>query len=74
MEKNPGPEKPTDMQIVLFISGHIMEPCKDEKGNNIRDFYMREAQRYLDENVITEPIARKTLKDIIDVYSKKTEK
>lgn len=69
LEKKEGASM-TDMEIVVFISGHIMDPCKDARGNNIRKFYLREAQRYLDENVITEPNSRKTLEQIINIYSR----
>lgn len=60
----------TDMEIVLSISTHIAEPCKDAKGNDIRQFYLTEAKRYLKENIVTDPNARETLEKIIKIYSR----
>ena len=68
MEKKP---EPSDMEIVLEISEHIAKPCEDGEGHNIRDFYLREAQRYLDKNIIKQPKAREALEAIIKIYSRK---
>jgi len=33
------------MELTLFLIRHIENPCKDLDGNNIRNFYIREAKR-----------------------------
>jgi len=38
-------KKATDMELTLFLIRHIENPCKDLDGNNIRNFYIREAKR-----------------------------
>ncbi len=47
-------ETATDIEHALFLVKHIINPCEDMNGNNIRDFYIREAERsietYTDEN------------------------
>ena len=66
--ENP-PEKPkaSDMEIVLWISGHIMEPCGDSEGKDVlRKFYLQEAKEFLDK--LTDPEAKKLLQNIIDLF------
>jgi hypothetical protein len=45
------PKGATDMELVLFLSWHIDNPCSVEvspgETKNIRDFYMREAKRLI---------------------------
>ena len=45
------PEGATDLEIALFLIGHIDNPCEGEVSagqiENIRDFYIREAERML---------------------------
>ncbi|MBU3934702.1 hypothetical protein KKC00_01930 [Patescibacteria group bacterium] len=46
-------ERATDEEIVTLLSEHIDNPCEviiGEEVHNIRDFYVREAERLLDEN------------------------
>jgi len=61
-------EKATDMELVQFLIGHINNPCEDSHGNNLRDFYIKEAKKVLDK--IQDLEAKKTLEDIIQKYSK----
>ena len=46
-------EKTSDMEIALFLAGHIDNPCEAEvapgKKENIREFYLREARNVLSE-------------------------
>jgi len=47
------PEKASDMEVVLFLAGHIDNPCETEvapgEKENIREFYLKEAERALSE-------------------------
>ncbi|MBU3934700.1 hypothetical protein KKC00_01920 [Patescibacteria group bacterium] len=52
-QKQETRERATDEEIVTLLSGHIDNPCEvnvGEEVHNIRDFYIREAERLLDEN------------------------
>jgi hypothetical protein len=60
-------EKPTDLEFALYLIKHIQAPCGDTKGNNLRDFYLREAKRALETMKDTE--AKEFLKSIIKEYS-----
>lgn len=68
MENFEGKEKATDMELAFFLIKHINNPCEDLHGNNIRDFYIREAKKALDTTQDLE--AKKMLEDIIKKYSK----
>jgi len=59
-------EKASDIELALFLIKHIEKPCEDLEGNNIRSFYIREAQRIL--NTIKNPDAKKLLVDTMDKY------
>lgn len=43
------PEEATDMELAMFLIGHIDNPCEAEVEpgvkENIRDFYIREAEK-----------------------------
>ncbi len=66
--KNPERrEKATDMELASFLIKHINDPCEDLQGNNIRDFYIREAKRALD--TFQNPKAKQLLEDTIQKYS-----
>lgn len=67
MENFEKKEKATDMELALFLTEHINDPCEDLEGNNIRDFYIREAKRALDE--FKDPKAKQLLEDVIQRYS-----
>ncbi|MGM0628815.1 MAG: hypothetical protein ACQESA_00095 [Patescibacteria group bacterium] len=67
MENFEKKEKATDMELALFLTEHINDPCEDLEGNNIRDFYIREAERALDE--FKDPKAKQLLEDVIQRYS-----
>ena len=42
------PERITDMEYALALAQHIGNPCGDQQnGTNLREFYIREAQRAL---------------------------
>ena len=56
------------MELALFLIQHINNPCEDLQGNNIRNFYIREAKKALD--TFQDPEAEQLLKDIIQRYSK----
>jgi hypothetical protein len=60
-------EKMTDMELFLSLAGHIKQPCEDLEGNNIRDFYIREAKRVLP--TFTNEYAKGLLEDLIKEYS-----
>jgi len=68
MENFERKEKATDMELAFFLIKHIDNPCEDLQGNNIRDFYIREAKKTL--NTIQDLEAKKLLEDIIQKYSK----
>jgi hypothetical protein len=59
-------EKATDMELAVFLAYHIDNPCEDLSGNNIRDFYVREAKRVLENFQDAE--AKKLLIDVIQKY------
>ncbi len=50
------------------------KPCKDGDGNTLEGFYLREAQRYLDDNVIQTPKLREALQIVIDAHLNKYKK
>jgi len=60
----------TDMEVALFYATHIDNPCVAEvepgKFANIRDFYLREAERAL--LTMKEPSARRFLELKIGEY------
>jgi hypothetical protein len=67
-------EHATDEEIVTFLIGHIDKPCEvnvGEEVKNIREFYIREAERLLDENTkekITDPEQIERLRKKIQEY------
>ncbi|OGF43957.1 hypothetical protein A2555_02340 [Candidatus Falkowbacteria bacterium RIFOXYD2_FULL_39_16] len=56
----------TDMELATFLIKHINDPCEDLDGNNIRDFYIREAKRAL--LAFNDDEARRLLETTIDKY------
>ena len=64
------PEKASDMEIALFLTRHIDDPCEVEVApgqlENIRDFYIREAKRLLLK--MTNPNAKQLLELKIKEY------
>ena len=66
-KKKPEQKVATDTGIVLKLIEHINEPCTDEAGRNLRDFYIKEAKRVLP--TLTNLEAKKTLKEGIQKYS-----
>jgi len=67
MENFEKKEKATDMELASFLIQHINNPCEDLQGNNIRDFYIREAKRALD--TFQDPQAKQLLENTIKRYS-----
>jgi predicted nuclease of restriction endonuclease-like RecB superfamily len=64
-------EKATDMEIALFWSSHIENPCEtivDGKKVNIRDFYIRESKKIIPN--LTNPFAQEYLERTISKYEK----
>jgi len=67
-------EGASDEEIVSFLIGHINEPCEvdvGDKTHNIRDFYIREAERLLDgsnEKRLIDPEQIERLKKKIQEY------
>ena len=55
-----------DDGIVDRFIGHLMEPCRTEHGN-IRSFYIREARRMLERNMVRLPEARQRLESAIRI-------
>ncbi len=59
----------SDLELALFLSEHINNPCEvdvEGKRHNIRDFYLREAERVLPK--IKDYIAREILLRKINQY------
>jgi phage anti-repressor protein len=68
MEKFEYSNKLSDFEIALALATHIKNPCQDGHGNNLREYYIREAERSL--TILTNPDAKKLLEDTIQEYSK----
>ncbi len=68
--KNPEQEKATNMEITLFLSQHIDNPCEVEvyagQKENIRGFYLKEAEKIL--LTMTDENARKMMEEKIAEY------
>ena len=64
------PEGVADMDVALFFTRHIDYPCEAEVQpgvfENIRGFYLREAERLL--GTFTDPVAREMLEKKIGQY------
>ena len=60
-------EKPTDLEFALFLIKHIKNPCGDGQGNDLRDFYLKEAERALE--TMEDVEAKELLKSIIREHS-----
>ena len=67
MEKFKQPEKATDLELTIFLTKHINEPCKDLQGHNIRDFYIREATKALE--TFKDSEAKQILENTIKKYT-----
>ena len=69
----PFPENQPDMQVALFLTMHIDNPCSVEvspgQREDIRQFYLREAAAMLDK--FTNPSARAMLESKIEEYKDK---
>ena len=64
------PERASNMEIALFLAGHIDNPCEAEvapdQKKNIREFYLREAKNVLSE--MTDENAKRFLELKIKEY------
>ena len=58
----------TDAELSAFLIEHIMNPCSDASGENIRYFYIEEAKRAL--KTMTDPEAKHLLQELITACSK----
>lgn len=61
------PEKATDMELALFLIKHITNPCEDASGNNLRNFYLKEARRTVE--TIQNSGAKQLLEEVIKQYA-----
>ncbi len=68
-----GSEHNDERELVFFLIEHINNPCEVEVGEaqraNLRDFYLREAERVLP--TINDLTARELLKAKINEYREK---
>jgi hypothetical protein len=66
------PEGATDIELAIFLVGHIDNPCGTEiqpgQIENIREFYINEAEKMLGK--MTNPDAKKLLELKIQEYKK----
>jgi hypothetical protein len=64
--------KTTDIEIARFLVDHIDNPCESEvqpgQFENIRDFYIKEAEKMLEK--MTNPEAKRLLEIKIQEYKK----
>ena len=61
--------KASDIEVAVMLSGHIENPCTCESNGkvyDIRDFYIREAERLLP--TLTNPFARELLQGSVNKY------
>jgi hypothetical protein len=56
-----------DMKLALSFVGHIKGPCEDLHGNNVRDFWVREAKKVL--GTMQDKVAKDILEAAIREYS-----
>lgn len=59
-------ETATDTELAVFLIKHIENPCEDLDGNNIRDFYIREAKKAMDK--FKNPEAKQLLQSVVEKY------
>lgn len=71
VKREVAPEKATDMQLASELIKHLIDPCGEPDGNNLRDFYIRESIKSLSK--MKDPDAIKMLKNAVDAYSRKRE-
>lgn len=60
----PSPDE--QRKLVDMITGHMEQPCETEHGN-LRDFYIREAERLIEKGIITDPVERVRLEKTIQL-------
>ncbi len=66
-EKTEQFKKATDSEIALLLIKHIENPCADLQGNDIREFYIRLAEKQL--TTMKNSAARTLLGKAIKKYS-----
>lgn len=66
------PEKASDMELALFLGGHIDNPCSVEVAEGqtatLRESYIQEAKKQL--TIMTDATAKEFLKNKIRIYEK----
>jgi len=66
----PMPDQATDQEVADFLCKHIDNPCEVQISSgftaNLRDFYIKEAERFLP--TMTDPAAKKQLANKIKRY------
>jgi len=55
-----------DLELVLRMCGHIINPCEDLQGNNIRLFYIDELEKQLP--LIQDDYAKEHALQVINIY------
>ena len=64
------PKIATDLELAMFLIGHIDNPCEVEvehgRTENIREFYIREAEKVL--TTMTDPQAKELLESKVQEY------
>lgn len=70
-EESEDRPKATDAKVAEFFIRHIENPCEVEispgEVGNIREFYLREANRILE--TMTDPVAQEKLKEAVERFS-----
>jgi hypothetical protein len=56
----------TDLEFANFLIKHIDDPCADQNGNNIRNFYINEAKKQIPK--MKNEFAASMLQEKIDQY------
>ena len=62
-------EMATDIELAMGLIQHIEEPCRAPTGDNIREFYLKEARRVLE--TMKNSDAKALLQEAVERYIKK---
>ena len=63
--------KPTNIELTLWLTQHIKYPCEDGLGNNVRLDYVYMAKEVIEKKQITNPYAQSFLENIVKMYDKR---
>jgi len=55
-----------DLEFVIKLCSHIINPCQDLQGNNIRQFYINELERQMPS--IKDKCAKEYAQQVINIY------